>query len=60
MAITHRCMNTSNADLWRQIQRTNERIDNLLLFALVGMGGALVMSVIAAVIALMWAILRSG
>ena len=60
MAIKHRYMDGSNTDLWRQIQRTNERIDNLLLFALVGMGGVLVVAVIAVVTALMWAILQAG
>ena len=60
MAISRRYMSTSNADLWRQIQRTNKRIDNLLLLALVSMGGVLVVAVIALVIVLMWAILQAG
>lgn len=46
-------------DLSRRIDQTNERIDKLIL-ALVGIGGALVVTVIGGIVGLGWAILQAG
>ena len=46
-------------DLSRRIDQTNERIDKLIL-ALVGIGGALLVTVIGGIVGLGWAILQSG
>lgn len=42
-----------------RIDQTNERIDKLIL-ALVGIGGALVVTVIGGIVGLGWAILQAG
>ena len=47
-------------ELSRRIDRTNERIDRMLLAALVGIGGLLVVTVLGGFVALSWAILQSA
>ena len=47
-------------ELSRRIDRTNERIDRMLLAALVGIGGLLVVTVLGGFVALSWAILHSA
>lgn len=53
-------------DLSRRIDQTNERIDKTneridkLILALVGIGGALVVTVIGGIVGLGWAILQAG
>ena len=47
-------------DLSRRVDQTNERIDNLLLLGLIGMGVLLVLTLISGTVGIAWAILQSG
>ena len=43
-----------------RIEQTNERIDNLLLLGLTGMGVLLVLALISGIFGIAWAILQAG